>query len=398
MNKTRTSERGAVLVTVAVLMMVLIGFLGLAIDAGYAYLQKTRLQSVADAQVLACVVSPNAKPCPVQSVNLYAELDPYGFTTTILNPGDASFCLSDTQTSCAQATAQTTWNTFFIGLFGVPTLNVSAVAVAGRNGNIPSCIITTAQFSANGTNRIMLNNCAASIGGTLQTTNQSGISIAGIGGITVFNGNSPNQCGNCSPAPVGVTSAIPELPSSIIPTQNLNGQPLVTLPYTACTNSSCVPAIYTGGVVTLSSSTTLQTGNYVFNGGFSNGGNNLNSGPGGVSLYIPGNQTLNLSGTVNLTAPSPLGCKEGSQMVISHPYSSTYHSINLNGSNVNLQLSGIINLSADDITVGGSSANFNIVGSFVAHSISLNGNMNPQLSSNPCFNLYESIKRVVLIN
>ena len=398
MNNIRQSERGAVLVTVAVLMLVLIGFLGLAIDAGYAYLQKTRLQSVADAQVLACVVNPSAQPCPAQSVNLYSQLDPYGFNTTILNPGDTSLCLNANQTSCAQARTQTSWNTFFIGLFGVPKLSISAVAVAGRNGDIPSCVVTTAQFSANGTNQIALNNCSASIGGTLQTTNQSGISIAGMGSITVFNGNNPNQCGNCSPDPVGVSTSIPDLPSSTIPTLNLNGLPLATLPYTACTNSSCIPAIYTGGVVTLTTATTLQTGNYVFNGGFSNGGNTLNSGPGGVSLFIPGDQTLSLSGTINLTAPSPANCKAGSQMVISHPYNSSYHYLSLNGSNVNLQLTGVINLSADDVSVGGSSAGFDITGSFVAHSLSLNGNMNPQLSTNPCFNLYESTKRVVLLN
>jgi hypothetical protein len=391
-------ERGAVVVIVAVCMIMLIGFLGLAADAGYAYLQKTRLQSVADAEALACVVSPNSAPCPVSGGDVYPAVNPYGFNVTILNPGDASFCQTSMQTGCAQATVQTTWNTFFIGLLGFKSLNLSATAVAGKNGNIPSCIITTGDFSANGNNQVGLNNCAATIGGSLSTTHKAGITITGLGTISVFNGGNANQCGTCVPNPVSVSTPIPELPSSVFPTKNLDGVALPTLPYTSCKNSACIPAIYTGGQVTLNANTTLQSGNYVFNGGFSNAGYSLTSGAGGVSLYVAGNQTLSLTGTVNLTAPSAVGCKAGSEMVISHPYVSSYNSISLHGSNVNLCLNGVVNLSADNVTVGGSSANLNITGSFVAHSIRLNGNMYPQISSNPCFNFYESTGAAILVN
>lgn len=148
----------------------------------------------------------------------------------------------------------------------------------------------------------------------------------------------------------------------------------------------------------LKANTVLQTGYYVFNGGFSNAGYSLTSGVGGVSLYVAGNQNLDLSGTVNLTAPTIAGCTAGSAIVISHPYISSYNAITLNGSSVNLSLNGVVNLSADDITVSGSSANVNITGSFVSHSITLHGNMFPQISSNPCFNLYESTGAAILVN
>ena len=107
---------------------------------------------------------------------------------------------------------------------------------------------------------------------------------------------------------------------------------------------------------------------------------------------------LQLSGTVNLTAPSVTGCSVGSGIVISHPYSSTYNSIVLNGSQNSLTLTGVVNLSADDIRVNGTPVAINVIGSFVAHSIDLRGNMNPQASSNPCFNLYESSGKPVLID
>jgi hypothetical protein len=398
MNKAINKERGSVVIMVSFMMVVLIGFLGLAVDLGYGYMQRARLQSVADAEALACVISPSATPCPRSGGDIYPVVNPYGFTIAILNPGDASLCQLATQIGCARATATTTWDTFFIGIFGYKSFTLSATAVAGKNGDVPSCITTTGNLSANGTNQVNLNNCAASIGGTLSSTNKSGITINGVGKIVVFNGGNPNKCGTCTPQPISVATPIPNLPSSVFPTTNLNGTPLVTLPYTACTNSFCVPAIYTGGKVSLNASTTLQTGNYVFNGGFSNNGRSLTSGPGGVSLYIAGNTPLDLSGTINLTAPSPSGCVAGSQMVISHPYVSSYNALKLNGSNVNLRLNGIVNLSADDITVSGTSANVNITGSLVAHSIDLNGNMNPSTSSNPCFNLYESTGAPILVN
>ena len=383
---------------VAVLLVVLIGFLGLAVDFGYAYLQKSRLQQVADAEALACVVNPSSAPCPVIGGDEYPIVNAYGFTINLLNPGNNSLCQLPEQTGCVMATASTSWNTFFIQMFGISNLNMNATAIAGKNGNIPSCIITIGDFRANGNNQVILNNCASSIGGSLSSTNKSGINISGQGSITVFNGGNPNQCGNCNPLPKSVATPIPNLPSSIFPTLNINGAVLPSLPYTACTNSSCVPGIYSGGQVILKSDTVLSSGNYVFNGGFSNAGYSLTSGAGGVSLYVPGNQSLNLSGTVNLTAPSIAGCTPGSEMVISHPFGGIYNAMSLNGSNINMHLNGIVNLSADDITVSGSSANLNITGSFISHSLRLNGNMYPQASSNPCFNLYESTGAAILIN
>lgn len=393
------NENGSIALLVAFLLLVFIAFLGLAVDFGYAYLQRARLQSVADAAALACVISPASNSCPASGANIYPQVNPYGFNVTTLNPGDASLCIIPAkQSGCARATAQISWNTFFINLFGVSTLNLSATAVAAQTGQVPSCMVTTQNFSANGTNIVTLNNCAASIGGTLTSTNKSGINITGLGSTKVFNGNSPNQCGNCNPTPVGVATQIPSLPSPLIPTTNLNGSILATLPYTSCTNSSCVPAIYTGGKVTLNTATTLTSGYYVFNNGFSNGGKTLSSATGGVGIYVPGNMPLQLTGSVNLTAPSPTGCSAGSGVVISHPYSSSYNPLVFNGSTNSINLTGVVNLAADDVTVDGSSVALSVTGSLVAHSISLNGNMNPQASSNPCFNLYESAGKPMLVD
>ena len=394
-------EKGSMVLIVAFLLLVFIAFTGLAVDFGYAYLQKARLQSIADAAALACVISPASNPCPPSGINVYPEVNPYGFTVSTLNPGDNSLCIIPAkQSACARATAQTSWNTFFINIFGVNALNLSATAVAAKTGQVPSCVTTTQNFYANGSDIIALNNCSASIGGALTTNKKAGFNITGIGATTVFNGNNPNQCGNCNPDPVGVQGPIQNLPSPIIPTKNLDGYALATLPYTSCTNSSCIPAIYTGGKVVLSTATTLNSGYYVFNEGFSNEGQSLNSAVGGVGIYVPGDRPLQLSGTVDLTAPSPAGCSIGSGVVLSHPYVTLPQDLILNGDKNKFKFNGIVNLAADQITVlgSGTSSAINIVGSLVAYSITVKGNMNPQPSSNPCFNIYESSGKPVLVD
>lgn len=399
MNKSSNKDKGSIAIIFAVMMVVFISFLGLALDFGYAYLQKTRLQQVADAEALACAINPPTNPCPSVASDQYPALNPYGFTISIQNPGNNSLCLTSTQGNCVKATAQTPWVNFFLSLSG----NLSTSAIAGRIA-LPSCMITTSYFSSNGTNRVSLNNCAASIGGTLSASGQSGITITNSGSITVFNGNPINNCPYCSPAPTSSQNQLPQIPASTFPTTNLDGTPLPTRSYNQCTSPiTCIPAIYTGQQVSLNFDGQLQSGNYVFQGGFSTNGHTITSSTTdqykGVALYIPGNKTLDLSGTVTLSAPTIAGCTAGSGIVISHPYTGgSYNSLILNGAQNHLNITGVTNLSADDITINGSSAGLNWTGSILSHSITLHGNMYPQVSQNPCFNLYESNGKVVLIN
>lgn len=100
----------------------------------------------------------------------------------------------------------------------------------GKVHSSPSCLVTTAGFSANGNNQVKLNNCGASIGGVLGTTAKASITIAGTGNIMVYNGNSTYGCGTCMPNPVGSEGAIPVLSAATIPSKNLNGSALATLP------------------------------------------------------------------------------------------------------------------------------------------------------------------------
>ena len=56
----------------------------------------------------------------------------------------------------------------------------------------------------------------------------------------------------------------------------------------------------------------------------------------------------------------------------------------------NLNLTGVANLSADNLTINGSSTALSVTGSLLTNSTTLHGNMNPSYSTNPCNNVYLS--------
>jgi Flp pilus assembly protein TadG len=387
MSKTCQHQKGATLVLFALLLSVLIALMGLALDGGYMLLQKARLQSTADAAVLACVINPST--CGAGGSNVFPDVNLYGFNVVTTNP---VACPKTSQFGCVQAVASTTWNTFFLGLFGQNTFTLSAKAIAGKNSGGATCVITDNFFSTNGTNNVTLNNCSAAIGGSFSTTNQSGIVISpntNDNSITVYNGHL-SACGNCSPAPVSLPGAMPTPPSFTAP--NIPNAAAPT--YNASTKTyTYYPGTYPSAVVfdkkysyVLSSG--LYNSAYVFNGGLDTGSAVVTNGSGGASIYVPGNKLLSLSGTVTLSAPTPTGCLAGSAVVINHPYTSTYHSLTLNGSKDHLNLTGVANFSADNFTVGGTSSALSITGSLVTNSMTLHGNMNPSYSANPCNNVY----------
>lgn len=394
MNNEQAPPRGVVSILTAVMIIVLLGFAGLAIDIGYLLLQKTRMQSVADASALACVIEPDT--CGEGGGNLFPVLNPYSAMVSLANPvGCPDPALQD---RCAQATASAVWDTFFLRLFGQPLGRVSATAVAGYRSGLASCITTIEGFNANGTNIASLTNCSADIGGVLLTTNQSGIQSndPASAAITVYNGNDPTNCGNCSPQPIGVDDALPDIPSSAIPTANFDGTPLSIRASSACRSGTCLPGIYRGGRVTLNGATTLASGVYVFEEGLNVNGQTLQGLSGGVSIYVPGNAPLDLTGRITLTAPTPDGCAPGSGVVLSHPYTGTSHTMSLEGSNVRLNLTGVVYLGADNVTIRGSSSSFVLSGTLVTRSLDLRGNMMPAVSANPCNNLYQS-RKVALV-
>lgn len=405
MNKLIQETHGAVSIIVGILIVVLLGFLGLAVDVGYLAVQKNRLQNTSDAAALACVIHdsndacgifPNANDIPVNANVLISPLNTYRYTIhtvlPVLCPNTA------TQFNCAQARASTRFSPFFMGVLGVDNVNLAALSIAGRTRPSPSCLVSMHDFTINGTNVATLNNCSAVIGGEFNNTNQSAIVASGSGASILIYGDDAPNCANCSPKPIVRTEPFPMIQAVTIPSTNIDGSPLIVRDGTACTSASCLPGIYTSKV-TLKGSTIFASGNYVFQQGFDSEKNALQGN--GVAMYIPAGSAsgFDMEGDINLTAYTPAdgSCVPGGGIVLYQDPTVKTPALKFNGDKQNIVLDGIVNLSGVDITIGGTSANIQIKGSIVANTFDLNGNMAPSVSSNPCNNLELGVGRPILV-
>ena len=405
MNKFIQDTRGSVSIIVGILIVVLLGFLSLAVDVGYLAVQKNRLQNTSDAAALACVIHdsndacgvfPNTNDIPVNANTLISPLNSYRYTIHTVLP--VTCPNTATQFNCAQAIASTRFNPFFMGILGKDTVDLSALSIAGRTRPSPSCLVSIQDFTINGTNVATLNNCSAVIGGELNNTNQAAIVASGSGSSILIYGDETPNCANCSPKPMMRTDPFPLIPTVTIPSTNIDGSPLIVRDGTACTSASCLPGIYTSKV-TLKGSTVFSSGNYVFQQGLDSGKNSLRGS--GVAMYIPAGSAsgFDMEGDINLTAYTPPdgSCVPGGGILLYQDPSVKTPALKLNGDKQNIILDGIVNLAGLDITIGGTSANIQIKGSIVANSFDLNGNMAPSVSSNPCNNLELGAGRPILV-
>lgn len=393
-------EKGAVAIMVALLMLVLIGFIGLAIDFGYAYVQKNRLQNVADAEALACVISPPASPCPIgSSANLYPEVNTYNFNVTTDNPGDNSLCpLPLKQNGCARATATTTWNTFFIRLFGLDTLSSSAVAVAGWIGFEQACLITPNYFNVSGSQGLRGTACANYFGNISTNGNPP---ITGTANF-IYNGNPSTVCPTCEPPAISRTGALeppalaatPALPSGPGTFTGFTGTPDTVLTCPNKTTCTLGPGLYNSLDCSASQAVCrlVPTGNtaqgytFAFSGDVTGPGSNGVLTGEHVLIYMQGvGRTLSLSGGGSLTLSSPSltgGACTGtnspeSQIVIYSPNTGT---LSYNG-NVLSTVSGNIYMPGYGFALGGNGG-LNVAGSIVVDGYQDSGGGNQGLIVN----------------
>jgi Flp pilus assembly protein TadG len=158
------SQKGAILFVVAACLVVLLGFMGLAIDLGHAYNNKTQLQNMADACALAGASALNGSSEGIQEAtdrardasSRLSNKKEFNTLTVTLAEGDVSF--SDTLNgtyigkTAAQGVAATiryvrvviptqTSGVVFAKLIpGIPTtVNINAEAVAGQQPRTKVC-------------------------------------------------------------------------------------------------------------------------------------------------------------------------------------------------------------------------------------------------------------------
>jgi Flp pilus assembly protein TadG len=132
MKKIITDEKGNILAITAIAMLVFIGFLSLGVDVGTMMIARNQLQTAADAAALA-----GASGLTLSQGEAINRAIQFAADNTCMNqavqvsPTDVTF----PTIGRVQVQANQTINLNFAGVIGMPTANISAVAVA-ENGTI----------------------------------------------------------------------------------------------------------------------------------------------------------------------------------------------------------------------------------------------------------------------
>jgi Flp pilus assembly protein TadG len=145
-------QRGQVLPVAALLMVALIGVSGLVVDVGHAYVIRGQLQNSANAAALAAAgyvydsdsgsvnttTQAEQYSASTGDKNAYTGLNSVATTVTtkclnMLMPKGQS-CVSGSAANAVRVVNSTNVPTFFMGLFGVPSLKVGATATASMQG------------------------------------------------------------------------------------------------------------------------------------------------------------------------------------------------------------------------------------------------------------------------
>jgi len=383
MNRKKLSflgdDKGAVLPFFAIILLILIGFAAFAIDMGFAYVRIAQLQSVADAEALACART--YQTC-TSGGDLFPITNPYGFTISTTSP--VACPNPNIQNNCAQAVATITQPTFFLPAFGINSLTLSKTAIAGKRATADVMVIH-GNFSANGNNIMTVTGGSVAIGGNLSTTNKSGIdATASDAKITVFN-NGANNCGSCTPAAVSSGSAFPNLPAYTVPSAPI----AQVAPICVSNVGTFAPGTYAAAVTMSCATNNLQPGIYKFDGGLNTNSTTVNGS--GVTLIIGPDKPITLSGTVTLNSSSggsTCGTAGGGMLLYQAPtLTNTYGSWSVAGSGNNISLTGQIELPNTNVSFSGSPTSLSVTGSMYLNSLSLNGNMSAQASGDACQNI-----------
>jgi Flp pilus assembly protein TadG len=129
LNGRGRQERGAVAVVVAICMVVLMGFLAIAVDLGSIYSDKQQLQNGADASALAIAESCQRDMSNCTQTVANGVADKYAKANKLDNQSTAKVVL-DASHGKVQVETDSTHTNWFAGVLGMQTSAISAHATA----------------------------------------------------------------------------------------------------------------------------------------------------------------------------------------------------------------------------------------------------------------------------
>ena len=392
------NERGIVLILAAILIPVLLGFAGLAIDIGWLYFNKIGMQNAADAGALAGAfqlkrgqnnASIQAMARHDTSVNGYTQ-GLNGTTVTVNNPPTSGNFSGNS--NYVEVIINQQVDTFFIKFVYTPAMSVSGRAVAGFTSSTNStCVITLNPTSTprslwitSGTN-VQLPDCAAYV----DSTHNDAMTV--IGSSSIFNAKSINIVG-------GLNNGGTVTPTPITGSPPLS-DPLATYSPPApgpCTytekqiykvNTTINPGVYCGGIdIQQSPTITFNPGIYYLIGfGLSASVNATLIGTGVTFVnsfatgYNYGPINIGNSGPASITLSAPTtGATKGLLFYNDRLAPSRISTIGgSTGGNVLVKLSGVLYFPTGQLNYRGGSINVSDAGTYmylIAYDINFSGN------------------------
>jgi len=334
----------AALMMASFLALVALGFMALAIDAGYFFREKRMAQAAADAAAIAAAEeSSSGNSVNMQSVaNAIAKMN--GFDTTLAtNPAvvqinnPPKYGIYSGNTGFVEVIVSQPVPTMLLGAFTHTStkMGIAARAVAGGNGTSPTCICLE-EPSGMGLNisnsaGLTATNCGITVDSSSSNavgmTGAANLSALSLGTVSTNWDNSTNITGSSAISSstkvvTGVAACSPTLTMPTLPT----GDTCYSNPvqgYTAANNYTgdwTLPVAGETAVNGVICYTSLDTSDaaqvtftpgytYYVQGNFSSGGGATVNGS-GVQFYVGGTVNIGNGATVNLSAPTVSGVSQ----------------------------------------------------------------------------------------
>ncbi len=415
---------------VALLIVILTGFVALSVNAGTGFDEQRADQNVADAAALAASTAISAKATLVTAYKQAADVatldctGPSSPCTVVLTIFTASTNYTLTLSGCPSTTTQcptvasvtqveaqvsnTSTSSFIESAARTSTVAASAIAAIGGSSTTPVCGLcvmnaTAAQaVSIVGSSRITVTGAPIDIDSSSSsalyetgTTSITGGSINIVGGASLATGDT------ATPTPVTGAKTVPNpLASLAAPSVTGTAKNFKT----TCTNwdgsGSCTvtAGVYTNFDPNGSLALTMSAGTYVIEGGFNLAGNATLTATAGVFIYLTctgytstttepctgsdgGDFDVAASGAYSQTAPSS-GTYQGVALMVD-PRDTAQVSISGAGT---VTLSGSINASDSPLIITGSGTSSQINSVMVVNTVAISGNSSLTLVSTQAAN------------
>jgi Flp pilus assembly protein TadG len=409
-SSPNNGERGQATIMMAVFMgIVMMGFLGFALDVGYFFQQKRQAQAAADAAAIAAAEEKSVGNtanvqgaanaiATINGFNTSAATNPASVTLAYPSSGNYSTQSAAQPNSWVQATVSRNVPTFFLAAFNrTSSMNVTATAVAGEGETSPTCICLE---GGTGMDLNMSNNSKLTASGCGVTVNSSSSNAVGVVGSAnlaplslgmissswvessqVNNGGSINSSTDIVEGiSSGCNPTMPAAPSdstcSADPFSSIqNGGSTYTVGpgssygTTVNGNTICYNALTIGAN---GDTVTLNPGIYVINGGSLHFESGTQRGGNGVFFYLENNASLTIDNGAN---PNLIAPSSGTyQNVLFYQPSSNTSALNFQGGSTTT-ITGVIYAPGANITIGNGSSSSLTLG-IVAQSLTLNGGCN----------------------